>query len=151
MFTSSACDNSVSLALDLSSKCSCSFAAAGTYGGHLELSAFAHMTKRNVKVVQPGLVYVIQWDAGGDSAPDRSPSPAPSASSSAPHAAGADDDEKPLTRRERRRLERQTSAAVLPPPPDPIQGATQPTIYVACVCMSRPPRAPPLTSCPQVP
>lgn len=36
-----------------------------TYGGHLELSAFAHMTKRNVKVIQPGLVYVIEWDAGG--------------------------------------------------------------------------------------
>ncbi|KAF6749835.1 hypothetical protein DFP72DRAFT_1141462 [Ephemerocybe angulata] len=38
----------------------------GTYGGHLELSAFAHMVKRNVKVVQPGLVYVIEWGAGLD-------------------------------------------------------------------------------------
>jgi OTU domain-containing protein 3 len=36
-----------------------------TYGGHMELSAFAHMTKRNVKVIQPGLVYVIEWNAGG--------------------------------------------------------------------------------------
>jgi hypothetical protein len=36
-----------------------------TYGGHMELSAFAHMTKRNVKVIQPGLVYVIEWSAGG--------------------------------------------------------------------------------------
>ncbi|PPQ84844.1 hypothetical protein CVT26_011917, partial [Gymnopilus dilepis] len=27
----------------------------GTYGGHMELSAFAHMTKRNIKVIQPGL------------------------------------------------------------------------------------------------
>ncbi|KAG6846207.1 hypothetical protein H0H93_015419, partial [Arthromyces matolae] len=35
----------------------------GTYGGHLELSAFAHMEKRDVKVVQPGLVYVIEWRA----------------------------------------------------------------------------------------
>ncbi|KAG6901457.1 hypothetical protein C0995_011612 [Termitomyces sp. Mi166 len=34
-----------------------------TYGGHLELSAFAHMEKRDVKVVQPGLVYVIEWRA----------------------------------------------------------------------------------------
>ncbi|KAF5353491.1 hypothetical protein D9756_007922 [Leucocoprinus leucothites] len=34
-----------------------------TYGGHMELSAFAHMAKRNVKVVQPGLVYVIEWQA----------------------------------------------------------------------------------------
>ncbi|KAJ3859503.1 cysteine proteinase [Lentinula novae-zelandiae] len=33
-----------------------------TYGGHMELSAFAHLTKRNIKVVQPGLVYVIQCD-----------------------------------------------------------------------------------------
>ncbi|TFK27237.1 hypothetical protein FA15DRAFT_666530 [Coprinopsis marcescibilis] len=38
----------------------------GTYGGHLELSAFAHTVRRNVKVVQPGLVYVIEWDAGLD-------------------------------------------------------------------------------------
>lgn len=37
-----------------------------TYGGHMELSAFAHMTKRNVKVVQPGLVYVIEWASGTD-------------------------------------------------------------------------------------
>ncbi|KAK1227876.1 hypothetical protein PQX77_009119 [Marasmius sp. AFHP31] len=32
------------------------------YGGHMELSAFAQMTKRNIKVIQPGLVYVIQYD-----------------------------------------------------------------------------------------
>lgn len=31
----------------------------------MELSAFAHMTRRNVKVIQPGLVYVIEWNAGG--------------------------------------------------------------------------------------
>ncbi|KAI6002467.1 hypothetical protein F5J12DRAFT_841232 [Pisolithus orientalis] len=37
----------------------------GTYGGHLELSAFAHFARRNVKVIQPGLVYVIEWNAGG--------------------------------------------------------------------------------------
>ncbi|KAI6030196.1 hypothetical protein EDC04DRAFT_2923950 [Pisolithus marmoratus] len=40
----------------------------GTYGGHLELSAFAHFARRNVKVIQPGLVYVIEWNAGGDEA-----------------------------------------------------------------------------------
>ncbi|KAJ7585201.1 hypothetical protein C8J56DRAFT_950102 [Mycena floridula] len=33
-----------------------------TYGGHMELSAFAHLTRRNIKVIQPGLVYVIQWN-----------------------------------------------------------------------------------------
>ncbi|KAB5589529.1 hypothetical protein CTheo_7036 [Ceratobasidium theobromae] len=32
----------------------------GTYGGHLELTAFAQMKLLNVKVVQPGLVYVIE-------------------------------------------------------------------------------------------
>ncbi|KAJ7194938.1 hypothetical protein GGX14DRAFT_527285 [Mycena pura] len=39
-----------------------------TYGGHMELSAFAHLTRRNVKVIQPGLVYVIEW-AGGAGPP----------------------------------------------------------------------------------
>ena len=34
-----------------------------TYGGHMELSAFAHMTRRNIKVIQPGLVYIIQCDS----------------------------------------------------------------------------------------
>lgn len=47
-----------------------------TYGGHMELSAFAHLSRKNVKVVQPGLVYVIEWDAGWDSQP---PSPSTSA------------------------------------------------------------------------
>jgi OTU domain-containing protein 3 len=32
----------------------------------MELSAFAHFTQRNIKVIQPGLVYVIEWNAGGD-------------------------------------------------------------------------------------
>ncbi|CAA7264042.1 unnamed protein product [Cyclocybe aegerita] len=38
--------------------------ANATFGGHMELSAFAHMTRRNVKVIQPGLVYVIEWATG---------------------------------------------------------------------------------------
>lgn len=37
----------------------------GTYGGHLELTAFAQLKLVNVKVVQPGLVYVIEG-AGTD-------------------------------------------------------------------------------------
>ncbi|CAE7145612.1 unnamed protein product [Rhizoctonia solani] len=32
----------------------------GTYGGHLELTAFAQLKVVNVKVIQPGLVYVIE-------------------------------------------------------------------------------------------
>ncbi|KAJ7604562.1 hypothetical protein B0H17DRAFT_1173371 [Mycena rosella] len=42
-------------------------ATSPTYGGHMELSAFAHLTRRNVKVIQPGLVYVIEWAAGASS------------------------------------------------------------------------------------
>ncbi|KAL7412214.1 hypothetical protein BDY24DRAFT_393647 [Mrakia frigida] len=34
----------------------------GTYGGHLELTAFAHLKKRWIKVVQPGLVYVVSCE-----------------------------------------------------------------------------------------
>lgn len=49
---------------------------AGTYGGHLELSAFSHFARRDVKVVQPGLVYVIEWNAGGEIIADQSTSPA---------------------------------------------------------------------------
>ncbi|KAF8750120.1 Cysteine proteinase [Rhizoctonia solani] len=46
----------------------------GTYGGHLELTAFAQLKVVNVKVVQPGLVYVIEgaktdiFDPGASSA-----------------------------------------------------------------------------------
>lgn len=41
----------------------------GTYGGHLELTAFAHLKRRDVKVIQPGLVYVIEWTSGADLSP----------------------------------------------------------------------------------
>lgn len=60
------------------------FFREATYGGHMELSAFAHMTRRNIKVVQPGLVYVIEWRAGGGSAATEAStsSPPPSQSDS---------------------------------------------------------------------
>lgn len=32
---------------------------SGTYGGHLELSAFAQLVHKEIKIVQPGLVYVV--------------------------------------------------------------------------------------------
>lgn len=73
-----------------------------TYGGHMELSAFAHMTKRNVKVIQPGLVYVIEWDAGGDVG-DTSVFREEEDSS-------LDDREKRRQRRERRRSEAEKGA-----------------------------------------
>lgn len=70
-----------------------------TYGGHLELSAFAHMTKRNVKVIQPGLVYVIEWDAGGDFADE----PAEAETSPLADDTALDSREKRRQRRERLR------------------------------------------------
>ncbi|WFD31542.1 ubiquitinyl hydrolase 1 [Malassezia sp. CBS 17886] len=36
----------------------------GTYGGHLELSAFAHLKLKPIRIVQPGLVYVVSYDDG---------------------------------------------------------------------------------------
>lgn len=41
---------------------------SGTYGGHLELSAFAQLKQKVIKIVQPGLVYVVAaW--GDDETP----------------------------------------------------------------------------------
>ncbi|OBZ74542.1 OTU domain-containing protein 3 [Grifola frondosa] len=73
-----------------------------TYGGHLELSAFAHMLRRDVKVIQPGLVYVIEWAAGADPTVEITP---PSPSTSMPDDSALDDREKRRLRRERRRSE----------------------------------------------
>lgn len=39
-----------------------SHALPGTYGGHLELSAFASLKRKEIKIVQPGLVYVVTGD-----------------------------------------------------------------------------------------
>lgn len=73
-----------------------------TYGGHLELSAFAHLTRRNVKVIQPGLVYVIEWAGGGNSSPT---------SPTAPSLVIPDhSDDQSLDGRERRRLRRERRA-----------------------------------------
>lgn len=70
--------------------CAC---CTATYGGHLELSAFAHLKRRNVKVIQPGLVYVIEWQTGGEP-------------SSPPHSPRAEE-HMGLDERERRRLRRE--------------------------------------------
>lgn len=37
-------------------------AKQGTYGGHLELSAFANSYRRSIKIIQPGMVYVISYE-----------------------------------------------------------------------------------------
>ncbi|KAF8885637.1 hypothetical protein BD779DRAFT_1532876 [Infundibulicybe gibba] len=93
----------------------------GTYGGHLELSAFAHLMRRNVKVIQPGLVYVIEWAAGGDPAADATPSASTSSSGAKP-----DSRADRHTRRDRR------PPADKPPEPDgDEQDGDTGTIYVA--------------------
>lgn len=48
----------------------------------MELSAFAHLSRRNIKVIQPGLVYVIEWHAGESSSTSTSASTSASGSSS---------------------------------------------------------------------
>lgn len=40
---------------------------SGVYGGHLELSAFASLKHKEIKIVQPGLVYVV---TGHDDSPE---------------------------------------------------------------------------------
>ena len=72
-----------------------SFFFLGTYGGHLELSAFAHYARRDVKVIQPGLVYVIEWFAGWD--------PSEIAAASAP---SFEVPSSPVDSREKRRMKR---------------------------------------------
>ncbi|OCH87845.1 cysteine proteinase [Obba rivulosa] len=108
-----------------------------TYGGHLELSAFAHMMRRNVKVIQPGLVYVIEWAAGGDPAEDTTPSKGPSQSSPAPSIdeSTLDAREKRRLRRERKRSEKEAKEAKAlqssPESSDETDSAVPGTIYVA--------------------
>ncbi|KAH7107867.1 cysteine proteinase [Auriculariales sp. MPI-PUGE-AT-0066] len=88
----------------------------GTYGGHLELSAFAHCRRRDVKVIQPGLVYIIEWNTG--------------VNDDAMSSSAADDAED----RERRRLRRtsQKHAASKPSSSaDEPEEEAQGTIYVA--------------------
>lgn len=92
---------------------------SGTYGGHLELSAFAHMSRRDVKVMQPGLVYLIEWAAGWDP-PESSEPPVTMA-------------EPPNDERERRRIRREkrrSAQETLPPTND---DAPQRPVYVAYV------------------
>ena len=61
----------------------------------MELSAFAHYSRRDVKVIQPGLVYVIEWFAGWD--------PSEIAATSGP---SFEEPPPPADSREKRRLKR---------------------------------------------
>lgn len=98
-----------------------------TYGGHLELSAFAHMTRRNVKVIQPGLVYVIEWNAGGDPSQD-SPTSSPSQPTATlpPDASSSGRDKRRTTRDSKR-----TNDEPIPELPADASEASDYPIYVA--------------------
>lgn len=112
---------------------------AATYGGHLELSAFAHMMRRDVKVIQPGLVYVIEWAAGADTDADTgadnaaSTSSAPVQSAEAVESSGSQRETRRVVR-ERKRAEKECER--LPPPPQPSDDPPGP-VYVACVPSAR--------------
>ncbi|KZT58156.1 cysteine proteinase [Calocera cornea HHB12733] len=88
----------------------------GTYGGHLELSAFAHRFQRDVKVVQPGLVYVISCAAP----------PSPIKSHPSPLTAPSELDEREARRLRREALKKAAEDAVI----GPAQTTSVP-IYVA--------------------
>jgi OTU domain-containing protein 3 len=104
----------------------------GTYGGHLELSAFAHMTKRNVKVIQPGLVYVIEWDAGSENKTDQQDE----SSLSHPHEEENNTETHTMRRRDRKRLERERGSA-LSSISSPGEGAVGCPVYVAYVPLTQ--------------
>lgn len=93
--------------------------STGTYGGHLELSAFAHMSRRDVKVMQPGLVYVIEWAAGWDP-PESSETPLITA-------------ELPNDERERRRARREKRKSMQDAAPASNEDISQRPVYVAYV------------------
>jgi hypothetical protein len=67
------------------------------------LSAFAHLNRRDVKVMQPGLVYVIQWAAGRERFE--------STSQPTPDESQLNDREKRRLRREKRRSEADQNTA----------------------------------------
>lgn len=87
------------------------------------------MIRRNVKVIQPGLVYVIEWEAGWDFASERSPSPEPSNASHTPPSSAM---EAKLKRKERKRLEKAEKTLQLPTLPVDENGNST-TVYVAYV------------------
>lgn len=94
----------------------------------MELSAFAHWAQRDVKVIQPGLVYVIEWSAFAVS-----PAPAQDDDQDGMQdELGQDDRESRRRRRERVRGKGSRKSA--PPLPDPEEEEQQgegDTIYVA--------------------
>ncbi|CAD6941715.1 unnamed protein product [Tilletia laevis] len=86
----------------------------GTYGGHLELSAFAHLKRKQIKIVQPNLVYVVAADDEDDEPQSESQIVNDSQAVVGPINAG----ELPPTARQMRRLKREAKEGpVLPADP----------------------------------
>ncbi|EJD05027.1 cysteine proteinase [Fomitiporia mediterranea MF3/22] len=83
----------------------------GTYGGHLELTAFAHLKRRDVKVIQPGLVYVIEWTSGADLSPTIATSPLSEQPPSPPAALSERDARRARREKKRERMARAKHAA----------------------------------------
>jgi len=114
------------------------FIFSATYGGHLELSAFAHMKKCNVKVIQPALIYLTEWAAGWDPVAVSVTTETPASSSSSlattlvERESITNDRSRRAARRESRRAEREKAradkAAMYD---DDDQDAETPTVYVA--------------------
>ncbi|KAI9435441.1 hypothetical protein H4582DRAFT_1969401 [Lactarius indigo] len=109
-----------------------------TYGGHLELSAFAHMKKCNVKVIQPGLVYLIEWAAGWDGVAAAKDTPTSSTSSLVTTLVEREpimnDRSRRAARRESKRAERDKARADKPTTDeedDVHKDKESPTVYVA--------------------
>lgn len=78
----------------------------GTYGGHLELHAFAQMKQKQIKIVQPGLVYVVD---GVDDSPEalRARDEKEQERLRVQNTIQAGTESAPLTERQRRRLKRE--------------------------------------------
>lgn len=111
---------------------------SATYGGHLELSAFTHMKKCNVKVIQPGLVYLIEWAAGWDAAAAVAINETPASSSSSlattlvERESIVNDRSRRAARRESRREKaRVDKSAIYKDDEDDDQDARTSTVYVA--------------------
>ena len=78
----------------------------GTYGGHLELHAFAQMKQKQIKIVQPGLVYVVE---GVDDSPEaiRAREAKEQERLRVQNSIEAGSETAPLTERQRRRQKRE--------------------------------------------
>ena len=83
---------------------------SGTYGGHLELSAYAQLKQKRIKIVQPGLVYLV---SGGDEslAAERAREEKEKERKVAQDAVEPGTEGPPPSERERRRLRREAKMA----------------------------------------